>query len=255
MTGKQQNTPRHGVTMVEILVATTVFSLFMAAAFGIFRSSQEGFESGHWRIQRQKEAQFFLLRLKEVMEKANHAYEVMPDGQTVRAGGIRPVYINGTWFNRVASSSNNGVMYFSISTPYKGAVPELGQPISTGIWKGVGLECSNGKMRCYMTGVWNNLPTSVPADVGSADLAKFVFGNTTGDFSVSLSDVSSIGVFVQQATETVGLGRPEAFVTVEVSMTKPKSRTRVQITERITAKMQDRAVAEFTSTPPGSFPL
>jgi len=255
MTAEHGKSQRRGVTMVEILVATTVFSLFMAAAFGIFRSSQEGFESGHWRIQRQKEAQLFLLRLKEVMEKANHAYEVMPDGQTVRAGGIRPVYINGTWFNRVASSSNNGVMYFSISTPYKSAVPELGQPVSTGIWKGVGLECRGGKMRCYMTGVWNNFPTSVPGDVGSADLSKFVFGNTTGDFSISLSDVSAIGVFVQQASETVDLGRPEAFVTVEVTMTKPKSRTRVQISERMTAKMQDRAIAEFTATPPGSFSL
>jgi prepilin-type N-terminal cleavage/methylation domain-containing protein len=244
-----------GVTLVEILIATTVFSLFMAAAFGIFRSSQTGFESGSWRLHRQKEAQIFLLRLKEVLEKANHAYEIGADGQTTRVGGQRPIFINGKWSETIASASNNGVMFFSINTPYVLPLPEFGQPLRAGIWKGVGLECNNNTLRCYMTGDWNLMPPVVPAEVGSPDLTKFVFGNSEGDFSISLSDVAALGVFVQQATEAVDLGRPELFIRIEVIMEKPRSNTRVMISEQITAKVQDRALGEIVTAGAGSYAL
>ncbi len=246
---------RLGITMVEILVATTVFSLFMAAAFGILRSSQTGFESGSWRLHRQKEAQIFLIRLKEAMEKANHAYQIQPDGTTIRAANARPIYINSAWNNQLASPTNNGVMYFSISTPFVPAIPEMGQPLRPGIWKGVGLECVNNTIRCYLTGDWNRMPPFTPVDVGTADVGRFVLGNLQGDFSVSVSDVQGIGVFVQTATGTAVLGRPEVFVTVRLMFQKPRSRAIIQFTEQITARVQDRTLAEIIAAPVGSYNL
>lgn len=246
---------RQAVTLTEILIATAVFSLFMISAFGVFSSSQTGFETGAWRIQRQKQAQIFLLRLKEIIEKANHAYEIRPDGKTARFGGDRPIIVNGTWRDRLAPSSNNAVMFFSITTPFVPALPELGQANRNGIWKGCALECVNQTLRCYQTGIWNNMPAVTPAAIGSPDPGKFIFGNTTGDFSIRLEDVSGIGVFVEAATQSVNIGRPELFITVEVQLEKPRSRTRVSLSERITARVQDRKIDEVTTAPTGAFPL
>ncbi|HNX78027.1 MAG TPA: hypothetical protein PKM56_20295 [Candidatus Rifleibacterium sp.] len=246
---------RKAITLTEILIATAVFSMFMISAFGVFSSSQASFETGSWRLQRQKQAQIFLLRLKEILEKANHAYEVRPDGKTSRFGADRPIFVNANWREQVASASNNAVLFFSITTPCIPAITELGQAQRPGIWKGCALECINNTLRCYQTGLWDNMPSVTPAEVGSPDLAKFVFGNTTGDFSISLQDVGAIGVFVQPATSSADIGRPEIFVTVEVLLDKPRSKTRVQLTERITARVHDRTLAEVTTSAKGAYPL
>ncbi len=248
-------TRRKAITLTEILIATAVFSMFMISAFGVFSSSQSGFETGAWRLQRQKQAQIFLLRLKEIIEKANHAYEIKPDGKTARFGGDRPIIVNGTWRDKLASSSSNAVMFFSVTTPFVPAMPELGQSQRNGIWKGCALECINGVLRCYQTGTWENMPAVTPAEIGSPDLGKFVFGDTTGDFAIRLEDVSGIGVFVEAATQSVDIGRPEIFITVEVQLEKPRNKNRVTLSERITARVQDRRVDEVTTAPVGAFPL
>lgn len=244
-----------GITLTEILIATAVFSMFMISAFGVFSSSQTGFDTGSWRLHRQKQAQIFLLRLKEILEKANHAYEIRPDGKTNRFGGSRDILVNGTWRDKLASASDHAVLFFSITTPFVPAVPELGQTQKTGSWKGCGLECRKNILRCYQTGDWNQMPAVTPAVVGSPDLGKFAFGNDTGDFSISLEDVNSIGVYVQQATDAVDLGRPEVFITVEVMLQKPRSKTTVVLSERITARVHDRTVAEVRTAPAGSWPI
>lgn len=244
-----------GVTLVEILIATAVFSLFMIAAFGVFSSSQAGFETGSWRLQRQKQAQIFLLRLKETVEKANHAYEIKANGLTSKVGGIRPIVINGTWRDKTASSSSNGIMYLSITTPFVPALPEMGQAQRNGIWKGAGLECHNNTLRFYLTGDWNKMPTFTPTEVGSPDLGKFVFGNTVGDYSIALEDVSAIGLYVQPASQSVDLGRPELFITFEIMLEKPRSKTKVLLTERITARVQDRTIDEVVTAAANSFKI
>jgi len=244
-----------GITLTEILIATAVFSMFMISAFGVFSSSQTGFDTGSWRLHRQKQAQIFLLRLKEILEKANHAYEIRPDGKTNRFGGSRDILVNGTWRDKLASATDHAVLFFSITTPFIPAVPELGQTQKTGSWKGCGLECKKNILRCYQTGDWNQMPAATPAVVGSPDLGKFAFGNDTGDFSISLEDVNSIGVYVQQATDAVDLGRPEVFITVEVMLQKPRSKTTVVLSERITARVHDRTVAEVRTAPAGSWPI
>lgn len=250
----KQYTSRIGVTMVEILVATGVFAMFMVSVFGIFEYSRAGFESGSWRIQRQKHAQTFLLRLKEQLERSNHAYFVAPNGATERIA-VRPTVINQVWFNQIASTTNNGIMYFSITTPYVPSQPELGQVERKGIWKGVGLDCKDKTLKLYMTGVWDTMPAHTPAVVGSPDLGKFEFGNIEGDFFTTVPDVAAVGVYVEAATQTTDIGRAVVFITVELLLEKPRSRHPVQITERITASLVDRALDEVITFPAGSFPI
>ena len=242
-----------GVTMVEILIATGVFSLFMISVFGIFEHSRAGFETGSWRIQRQKHAQTFLLRLKELLERSNHAYEVSPNGATERTA-VRPTAVNRAWLNQLASSTNHGIMYFSITTPFVPEQLDLGQLERPGVWKGVGLDCKDKVLKLYMTGVWDEMPAHTPADVGSPDLSKFVFGNTQGDFATTIPDVAAIGVYASQATQTTEIGRPVVFITVELLFENQRSRQKAQIIERMTASLLDRTLDQVVGYPAGSFP-
>lgn len=243
-----------GVTLVEILIATGVFSLFMISVFGIFEYSRSGFSTGSWRIQRQKHAQTFLLRLKELLERSNHAYVVSPNGATERIAD-RPTVVNGAWHNQRVPITNNGIMYFSITTPYVPEQPELGQLERKGTWKGVGLDCKDNTLKLYLTGVWDNMPAHTPAVVGSPDLLQFEFGHTEGDFSTSLPDVAEIGVFVAAATQTTDLGRPAIFITIELLLENPRSRQKALILERMTASLVDREIDDVTVAPAGSFPI
>ncbi len=247
------HTGRKAVTLVEILIATGGFSLFMISVFGIFEYSRAGFETGSWRLQRQKHAQTFLLRLKDLIERSNHAYAVAPNGATERVA-VRPTVINQAWFNQVASVTSNGMLYFSIISPYVPEQLDLGQSERKGVWKGVGLDCKDKNLRLYMTGNWNEMPAHTPVDVGSPDLNRFLFGNTEGDFATTLNDVAAVGIFAVAATQTTEIGRPAIFLTVELVLENPRSRQRAQITERMTASVVDRRLDEIRTFPAGSFP-
>ncbi|HAE37047.1 MAG TPA: hypothetical protein DCG57_00220 [Candidatus Riflebacteria bacterium] len=245
---------RRAITLVEILIATSVFSLFMVSVFGVFEYTRSGFETGSWRVQRQKNAQTFLLRLKDLLERSNHPYQVAPNGATVRVS-TSPVVVNDAWFNKVAPTTNNGIMYFSITSPYVPRQDELGQPERPGVWKGVGLDCKNKTLKLYLTGVWDQMPPHTPAEIGSPNPARFEFGKTDGDFIMSLPDVAAAGVFVSAATQTTDIKRPTVFLTVELLLEHPKSRQKVQITETMTASIVDRELVDVETRSAGSFPI
>ena len=247
-------TCRSAVTLVEILIATSVFALFMLSVFGVFEYSRASFETGSWRIQRQKHAQTFLLRLKDLLERSNHAYAIAPNGDTQRTAD-RPIAVNQAWFNNLASSTNNGVLYFSIISPYVPEQVDLGQTERKGVWKGVGLDCKEQKLKLYMNGKWDDMPAHTPIDVGSPDLDKFEFGHTEGDFAMTLDDVAAIGVFAVAATQTTDIGRPAIFLTIELVMENPRSRQKAMITERMTASIVDRKLDEIRVFPTGSFAI
>jgi len=244
---------RKAFTLVEILVATGVLSLFMISVFSVYEYSRAGFETGAWRLQSQKNAQTFLMRLKDLLERSNHAYAVAPNGDTQRVAD-RPTVLNEAWYNKVAAVTNNGILYFSITSPYVPEQADLGQAERKGAWKGVGLDCKDNTLKLYMTGIWNEMPAHTPVDVGSPDLNRFEFGHTEGDFSISLNDVAEIGVFAAKATQTTDIGRPAIFLSVELVLENPRSRQKARVIERMTASMVDRKLDEIRVAPGGSFP-
>lgn len=234
-------------TMVELVIATGLLSLVIVSAFSLSSSSNKSFEAGSWRINTQKEAQRFLLRFKETIERANHANMVAGDASVTRVGGARNITIASPWFNKVASSTNSAILFASSSVPARAASPELGAPAKNGIWKGISLECFDKTLAFYQTGNWNNMLPSTPLSAGSADVARFELNNTTGDFTVTLGDVDSLGIFVQTATDSVDLNRPEMLLSLRVIMVKPNSGGKVTMTEEITAKISDRKASEIVS--------
>ncbi|HNW10460.1 MAG TPA: prepilin-type N-terminal cleavage/methylation domain-containing protein, partial [Candidatus Rifleibacterium sp.] len=49
-----------GFTLIEIMVASAVFSLFTAGLFAFYRMGSNMFLTGSWKLTRQKEAERFL---------------------------------------------------------------------------------------------------------------------------------------------------------------------------------------------------
>jgi Tfp pilus assembly protein PilE len=233
-----------GFTLVELLIATGLLSLVILSAFSLSTSSNKSFEAGSWRIGRQKAAQLFLLRFKDTLERVNHANAVSSNGTTTRVGGSRDIVVAAPWYNKVASTTNSGILFGSITEPFIEANPELGTDEVRGIWKGVGLECFNKTLSLYQTGDWNSMLTSTPVIVGSADLGRFVMNDRSGDFVTELQDVDSVGVFVRLATDSVALNRPELLLTLQVKMVHPKSKGQSSITEEMTVRILDRIESE-----------
>lgn len=67
-----------GFTLIEIIVASAVFSLFVTGVFSFYRMGSRMFVSGSWRLQKQKEVELFLTILKERMEQASNATIIDP---------------------------------------------------------------------------------------------------------------------------------------------------------------------------------
>lgn len=247
------NKRHNGVTLVEILVATGVFSLFMIGILTLFSQSRAGFDSGTWRLQRQKDAQRFLLRFKELLERSNHAYEVVAGGQTNRVR-TQPIIINAEWYNQRAAVASHGIMYFSIISTAIAPEPSLGQAGRSGRWKGVGLDYNGDRLHLYLTGDWNKMPAHTPAAIGSPDLTKFHTGVDAEDFGTFLDEVEEIGIFFRQASETTDIGRPITIVTVELVLKRSRGRHESRISEHMTASLNDRLLEdEVTIAASGSF--
>lgn len=67
-------------TLVEILVATVVFSLFLTGLFSLYRIGTRMYMTGGWRLQRQKDAERFFNFLRERIEQSSSPVDVSADG-------------------------------------------------------------------------------------------------------------------------------------------------------------------------------
>lgn len=78
MTLRKLKTSVAAFTLIEIIIASAVFSLFVTGAFSFYRMGSRMFVSGSWKIQKQKETERFLLILKERIEQASNATMIDP---------------------------------------------------------------------------------------------------------------------------------------------------------------------------------
>lgn len=237
---------KNAFTMVEMLIATSILSLLILTSYSLFTYASKSFDIGTWRLTTQKKTQTFLLRFKETLEKANHAYSIAPNGNKNRVGGARYVLIDTSYYNKLASSSNKLILCGSITSPSFTVADDLGGGNIGGIWKGFSLQCFNRTLKFYQTGNWDSMDPSPPPVIGTADPTRFALNNTTGDFFIELENVDSIGIEVQNATGSTSV-YSEMLVSLSVTVVNPKSKGVAKVTERITAKLLDRKKEEIIS--------
>ncbi|MFZ2960277.1 MAG: prepilin-type N-terminal cleavage/methylation domain-containing protein [Candidatus Ozemobacteraceae bacterium] len=158
-----------GFTLVEVLISAALLAMFMSGVMLSFKGGSDSFNTGNWRIQSQKKAQIFLVRLKENLGKANYAVQILSGGNSAGRQNM-PLFINKRWHNVEADCKTSAaVMWFSITKPYMEAQTSLNLPESRGKWSGISLYCQNRVLTLRRTGNITTLnapfgaPISIPA--------------------------------------------------------------------------------------------
>ena len=187
--------PGAGVTMIELLVATTVLAMLLTAVFSVFRSGSRSFSSGSWRIQNQKLLQVFLARLKDYLEKANYAHEIGKDGNLAKQE--LPICINKNALGKDLNvrGTNTDLLFFGVTESYKQGQPDYGVPTKNGSWLGVGLFSRGSKLILKAEGDWDKFAADCapPAEIRPADQVKFP-GRNNMEINISLDDVESVTI-------------------------------------------------------------
>lgn len=186
-----------GFTLVEIMISAGLLAFFLTGVMLFFRGGSSSFNTGNWRIQSQKMAQMFLVRLKENLEKANYAVQILTDGNASQRQTM-PLYINKRWLNTEATCKvDAAAMWFSITKPYTQGQTSLNVTEKRGRWSGVGLTCRNRVLTLKRSGSITELnnpfgaPLSLPAGPFDAEGREVSFND-------SLPDVDSMRINTTQ---------------------------------------------------------
>jgi len=238
----KKNLCRSAFTLMEAIVSIGILAMFFTFLFKTFQQGSDSFNAGSWRIGKQKEAQTFMARLKEVLEKANYADKVGPDGDIGVRSQALPIYINSNFFNRVASVAgvNAPIMFLSICEPYIDAQPKLNLPQKLGTWTGVSLICQNRRLVLKRTGSWSefNSPFAAPADEHPNPDGCFNDGRAGANFNVDITDVNDFGIFVTTATDTVDIATGTIIeARIGLSRLRNNQPTAATVNEMVKAKL------------------
>lgn len=167
---------KKGFTLIEIMIAAGLLTLFMTGAFSIYRSGSKAFVAGSWRLEEQKRLQTFLAALSRDLSMANPGLlRIESDGTQNNVIGT-PVYINNSMFRLngapVFMPTNTAnwtcLMAFSISYPFVDANATFSTPISYGRWSGVSVWARARKIKYIRTGdpiSFSNVPAMLPGAV------------------------------------------------------------------------------------------
>jgi len=223
---------RFGFTLVEILVAAGVLSIFFVGVFNIYRSGSNVFRSGNWRMVTQKKLQLALQQIREDIERANGATSFLADSvaseplplylsKDCTVAGAEPTLLIGI-------TSPKMLMYGSITTPNT-EVSTIATTRVKGTWMGFALYCgANGFLRY----VRKNDPDTEPPPVGDnitnykpssgvgpsasftqavsdpahkmMDNNEFVDGVTQIGFAYQVGDRNAVTILVECSSSTPG---------------------------------------------------
>ncbi|MFA6750151.1 MAG: prepilin-type N-terminal cleavage/methylation domain-containing protein, partial [Candidatus Riflebacteria bacterium] len=68
---KRKNSGQNGFTLVEVIVAAAIFSIFITSVFAFYRMGSRMFTSGSWKQQKQKDSEMFLNLIRERASRAS----------------------------------------------------------------------------------------------------------------------------------------------------------------------------------------
>jgi hypothetical protein len=165
---------KYAFTLVEILIASGLLSLFILAAFSLYRSGSKNFIIGSWRAEEQKTIQTFASVLsKDLSQASSDLFSISSDG-TCNSLLNTPIYINKKMYSKtnvpvflnISENKWQCLLAFSASHPHIEASVFNAETI--GSWSGVTIWGKNGKIRYQRTGApetFSSEPTNIPASI------------------------------------------------------------------------------------------
>lgn len=210
---------RNGFTVIEIMVATGILSLFMVGVFQLYRSGSQSFLLGSWKTRAQKDAQLFLEEMRSILEISGNAL-IFRDA-VIDPPLQLPIHLHsGASDSTLLISEFNGeVAFANLVTPctlYSGLAPAR----LPGTWVGAVLTAENGSLnlRTY------NDPSLMPAQSMTWALAlggDFVPAPDTGlRVPRTLRDVELLEIQQEAVNDRIQL-------LIRVTLRRPEQETRV----------------------------
>lgn len=214
MPAAQRFKQKTGVTLVEILIAAGVLSLFMTAVFSVYRSGSRGFVIGTWRAEEQKKLQTFISALTRDLSQANSDLTSISSDGTRNVVMATPVYINKSLYSFATATTlikaNSDkwlcLMAFSISYPHIEANATLMAPVQPGKWSGVSIWVKDHNIRYVRTGspgIFSSVPVGLPGAVAGFPGPGVVGAglnflpdtdqNTNHTYDLSLEELAMVG--------------------------------------------------------------
>ncbi|EKD84267.1 MAG: hypothetical protein ACD_39C00142G0004 [uncultured bacterium] len=246
---QRQTRYKRGFTLVEIMVAASVFTLFFFGVFNLYRMGSNMFLRGSWKLQKQKDAERFLAILRERLEMASS-----PSVVTDAAVTEQPVHIytlaSGT--EVVEPAAETRLLLFAICKPNVQVTNTRGMimPHVLTLKRDAGSTLSTlileGKSQIDFPGVNGDFINELNSGMVIGDFAgqpsDFGLGAASGFHSV-LKEVHSVRVYIGAASGTIDAsasGSTGQTFGIEVTMRNPKSEETV-VTQGIVARINDAA--------------
>ncbi len=236
-----------GFTLVEIVVAASVFSLFFLGVFNLYRMGSNMFLRGSWKLQKQKEAERFLAILRERLEMASspsvvsqgaineqpvHIYTLASGSEVIEPAGDARVMLFAICKPNVQPTGTRGMIMPHVLTLRRNA----GSRLSTLVLE--------GKSQIDFPGINNDFINELNMGTGIGDFtaqpSAFGLGAGTG-FHTVLNEVHSVRIFVGAASGTVdatAAGNAGQTLGIEVTMRNPKSEE-TMVTQSVFARIND----------------
>ncbi len=226
-------TASRGFTLVEMLVAFGVFTLFFGGLFALYRVGSNAFSTGSWKLARQKQAQMFLEVLKERLEQASNLAilggAANTDQMQITAASV---FFPGNANTAVpldvkAYTTSRNILLFSVCKPNLGP--------NTGLWCGHALKIipgpgggkpghlrifSSSQAGAFSTGIAAFPPT--PPGGGAAwltDPTSYQLG--PNGYSMNLDDVGTVSL-LYQTSDAPGSASGTKVININVTLFNPK---------------------------------
>lgn len=218
-----------GFTLVEVLIATGILSMFIVAVFNFYNMGSKMFSSGSWKQNTQKKAEVFLNELKDKISKTSAPIYIKTDGkissdvtsnlgftkETITSATGKPVRL--MCFPTCASALKNraGVLMYNILRAVSSSsgrnVFDVELISTTNIDSGKGQEFFNGS-----DFTWFN---------GNIEVSKFTgnplnFGLGANNRIITLKDVSSLTI---TNTNTSGSVKQGNTIHIDITFTQPNN--------------------------------
>jgi len=235
-----------GFTLVEIVVAASVFSLFFLGVFNLYDMGTNVFLRGSWKMQKQKEAERFLALLRERLEMASSPSVVSAEGNLLDDQFVH-IYTLASGTEVTETADETRLLLFAVCKPNI-------EPTGTrGLIMPHILSMQKDKDGFFKLVLRGTTEIDFPGGINNDFLDELNQGMGKGDFtaapeefglvdrSFSLGNVHTVRVYVGAASGSFNLGdiSGQTFG-IEVTMRRPKSED-TSVTQTIFARINDSA--------------